>query len=276
METWGFLDSGANHAAVNMAMDEALMNWHREGLIPPTIRFYLWENPTLSIGHFQKLNGIHMEAVHDHQVEMVRRMTGGSAVLHADELTYSIVITEKHASIPRSVSEAYYILSKGVVAGYANLGIAVDYAVPETEERKTKTAVCFEKSALYEMVVAGKKLSGNAQTRKNGVLLQHGSIPMRIDIDLLFDLFRFPSEVKKQERKRQFFHKATTIDELTGKRHTYADLHAAFHDGFQHGLGISLHPITLSDAQWDEVYKLAQEKYTTISDTRNRSISMKG
>ncbi|ASN07482.1 octanoyltransferase [Virgibacillus necropolis] len=243
-----------------MALDEALLNWHSEGKIPPTLRFYGWSKPSLSVGHFQKAErAIDFENVQKHGCEFVRRLTGGSAVLHDDELTYSIVVSEKKEYIPSSIRAAYFVLSKGILEGYKQLGIQADYAIPE--KRQERTDVCFEKPAFYEMVVDGKKVSGNAQTRKQGVLLQHGSIPMSINKEMLFDLFKFPSEKLRGKKRNSFSEKAITINEITKKQHTYDDLKKAFHKGFQSELNMDFIPLQLSDSQWQEVHDLAKTKY---------------
>ena len=265
LEKWGFLNTGYHSAAVNMAMDEALLKWHKNGDIPPTLRFYGWSSPSLSVGHFQKVEEqIDFEAVQRYQCDFVRRLTGGSAVLHDDELTYSIVVTEEHPNIPKTVREAYHVLTKGILEGYRNLGIEADYAYPSKfATRKDRSAVCFEQVAYYEMIVDGKKLSGNAQTRKNGVLLQHGSIPMSIDDHMLFDLFLFPSEKIKNDKRLAFSNKAIAINQITNEKHTYDTLAEAFYNGFQKGLNVTFTPLTLTQEQWDEVHHLAKTKYNS-------------
>lgn len=270
-EEWGFLDTGYHHAAFNMAMDEALLNWHKNGDIPPTLRFYGWQSPSLSVGRFQKVEKqIDFAGIHRHDCDFVRRLTGGSAVLHDDELTYSIVVAEDHPNIPTTVPEAYHILTKGILEGYRNLGIEADYAYPVGKMiRKDRSAVCFEQVAHYELVVDGKKLSGNAQTRKDGVLLQHGSIPMSINDKMLFDLFLFPSESIRDEKRLAFANKAIAINQMTNQKHTYEMLVKAFYQGFQTGLGVKLKPLILTDAQWNEVHHLAKTKYTTEEKTEN-------
>lgn len=260
-EEWGFINTGFQNAAVNMALDECLLQWHSKNLIPPTLRFYGWDKPSLSIGRFQNLEKtIDLDAVKKYDCQYVRRMTGGSAVLHDDELTYSIIISEDHPQIPRSIREAYYILSKGVIEGYRFLNIDADYYIPK-ERNKNKTAVCFEKIAYYEMIVDGKKISGNAQTRKNGVLLQHGSIPMSMDDEVLFELFKFSNDRVRERQRKSFKNKAIAINDITGKKHTYDMLAEAFLEGFKKGLNITVKPIELTKEQWQEVYQLAEDKY---------------
>ncbi|MGJ9458969.1 lipoate--protein ligase family protein [Oceanobacillus sp. CF4.6] len=271
-KVWGYLDSGFCDASINMALDESLLNWHSNGEIPPTLRFYGWKEPSLSVGHFQKVDrSIDFDALQKYGCQFVRRLTGGSAVLHDNELTYSLVISEDDPSIPKSVQDAYYILSKGVLEGYKQLGVQADYAIPKREIGKDRTAICFEKPVYYEMVVDGKKLSGNAQTRKKGVLLQHGSIPMSMDIQMLFDLFLFPSEKMRQRKRDSFVNKATTINQLRNNEHTYEMMTTAFKKGFQTGLDIELKPLQLTEDMWKEVYQLAQTKYE--SETWNQKLS---
>lgn len=274
-EVWGFIDTGSQDASVNMAIDELLINWHSEGDIPPTLRFYRWAAPSLSVGRFQKVEKtIDFNGVVRNNCHFVRRLTGGSAVLHDNELTYSLVVSEEHPAIPKTVREAYYILSKGVLEGYKNLGIHADYAIPKEKAELERTAVCFEKIAYYEMIVEGKKISGNAQTRQNGVLLQHGSIPMSIDEQMLFDLFLFSSERVKQRQRDRFSKKAISINGYTNKIHKYALLKEAFYKGFQTGLDITLKPFKLSQAQWEEAFYLAHTKYAT--ESWNLSINQRG
>src|SRR5699024_2007961 len=230
-----------------MAIDETLLHFHAKGLIPPTIRFYGWKNPSLTLGHFQKAEkAIDFDAVEKHRCDFVRRLTGGSAVLHDDEITYSIIVSEEHPNIPTSINEAYYTLSKGLLEGYKLLGVNADFAVPEEEARKQRSDVCFEQPAIYEMLVDGKKISGNAQTRKNCVLLQHGSIPMSFDHDMLFDLFNFPNEEIRKRQKQSFQHKATSINDITGEIHTYDKMRDAFLNGFEIALNIETIPFQLT------------------------------
>ncbi|MBT2214843.1 octanoyltransferase [Virgibacillus dakarensis] len=262
-DAWGFIDTGIHDAAVNMALDELLLHWHSERKIPPILRFYQWSAPSLSVGYFQNVDkAIDLPALDRYQVPLVRRLTGGSAVLHDDELTYSIIIAEDKPYIPASVGEAYYILSKGIFAGYEKLGITVNYA-ETTKSNKSRSAVCFEKPALYELMVNGKKISGNAQTRQKGVLLQHGSIPRSIDKIMLFDLFRFPSEELRERNRRAFDKKATTISQESNVPISIDTMKDAFKTGFETGVDIELFPFALTNEQWDEVYQLAEKKYNT-------------
>ena len=137
-EQWYFIDSGENSPSFNMAMDEVLLDWHSRGLLPPILRFYSWKPAALSLGHFQKTVGrIDVDKAKAIGVEIVRRPTGGLAVLHDKELTYSVVLSEKHDKMSPSIIEAYRVLSQGILEGYRYLGIQADLAIPNAPIGKT-------------------------------------------------------------------------------------------------------------------------------------------
>src|SRR5699024_5234648 len=131
-ETWGLLDSGHCDAATNMAIDEALLTWHSDGKIPTTIRFYGWIKQSLAVRLFNNMtSAIDITGDIKHQCDFFRRLTGGSDVLHDDELTYSIIVSENHPKIPSTVNKAYYVLSQGLLEGYRILGVDATFAEAE-------------------------------------------------------------------------------------------------------------------------------------------------
>ncbi|WP_412097975.1 biotin/lipoate A/B protein ligase family protein [Halobacillus litoralis] len=262
METWYYVDSGHCTPAMNMALDEALMNWHRQGSIPPVLRFYGWEPAGLSVGYFQKVKGkIDLEGVKEHGYQLVRRQTGGRAVLHDKELTYSVIVSEEHEAMPPSVKEAYLVISRGLLEGFRELDIAADFAVPEGKLDTTDSAVCFEEPSWYELIVDGKKAAGSAQTRKKGIILQHGSIPIDVDDVKLFDMFLYKNERIKERARKAFGDKAVAINQILDTPVDYEQTKNAFKRGFEKGLEINLEPFELSQAQWDEVEKIADTRY---------------
>lgn len=269
-EKWCYINSGKRSAAYNMALDECLLNWQSEKSMPPTIRFYEWAVPTLSIGYFQRAEKeINMEEVKKRGFEFVRRPTGGRSVLHDSELTYSVIVSEDHPEMPKTVTEAYRIISQGILEGFQSLGLEAYFAVPKTQQERDdlknpRSSVCFDAPSWYEIVVEGRKIAGSAQTRQKGVILQHGSIPLDIDLDTLYDLFLFPNERMKERMKSMFSSKAVAINELTDRTFTIQQLIDAFKVGFEKGLNIELIPYELTEAQKEAVEKLAQEKYESV------------
>ncbi|HDA6705547.1 TPA: lipoate--protein ligase family protein [Staphylococcus aureus] len=265
-ETWNFINTGSKDPYYNMAMDEALLNFVSRGEIDSVIRFYTWNPATLSIGYFQRLQKeIDIDKVKVKGFGLVRRQTGGRGVLHDKELTYSVIVPESHPNMPSTVTEAYRVISQGLLEGFKNLGFDTYFAVPKTPEERQKlkqprSSVCFDAPSWYELVVEGRKIAGSAQTRQKGVILQHGSILQDIDIDELFDMFIYKNERLKLKMKEAFVEKAVAINDISDEHITISQMEEAFEKGFKKGLNIELKPLELTEAQLAEVEELT-EKY---------------
>ncbi|BFL67732.1 MULTISPECIES: lipoate--protein ligase family protein [Staphylococcus] len=265
-ETWNFINTGSQDPYYNMAMDEALLNFVSRGEIDPVIRFYTWNPATLSIGYFQRLQKeIDIEKVNEKGFGLVRRQTGGRGVLHDKELTYSVIVPESHPNMPSTITEAYRVISQGLLEGFKNLGFETYFAVPRSKEEREKlkqprSSVCFDAPSWYELVVEGRKIAGSAQTRQKGVILQHGSILQDIDIDELFDMFIFKNDRLKAKMKEAFVEKAVAINDISDTHITLSEMEKAFEEGFKTGLNIEFKPLELSEQQLAEVKEL-EEKY---------------
>ena len=265
-EIWNFINTGSKNPYYNMAMDEALLNFVSRGEIDPVIRFYTWNPATLSIGYFQRLQKeIDIDKVKEKGYGLVRRQTGGRGVLHDKELTYSVIVPESHPNMPSTVTEAYKIISQGLLEGFKNLGFETYFAIPRSKEERDKlkqprSSVCFDAPSWYELVVEGRKIAGSAQTRQKGVILQHGSILQDIDIDDLFDMFKFKNERLKAKMKENFVQKAVAINDISNQHITLNEMENAFEAGFKKGLNIDFKPLELTKKQKEEVQEL-EEKY---------------
>lgn len=265
-EIWNFINTGSKNPYYNMAMDEALLNFVSRGEIDPVIRFYTWNPATLSIGYFQRLQKeIDIDKVKEKGYGLVRRQTGGRGVLHDKELTYSVIVPESHPNMPSTVTEAYKIISQGLLEGFKNLGFETYFAIPRSKEERDKlkqprSSVCFDAPSWYELVVEGRKIAGSAQTRQKGVILQHGSILQDIDIDDLFDMFKFKNERLKTKMKENFVQKAVAINDISNQHITLNEMENAFEAGFKKGLNIDFKPLELTEKQLEEVQEL-EDKY---------------
>ena len=264
---WYFINSGPCSPSYNMAMDEALLDWHSEGLIPPVVRFYEWNPATLSIGYFQSVEKeINMDAVERLGLGFVRRPTGGRGVLHEHELTYSVIVTERYPNMPATVTEAYRVISEGLLLGFQNLGLEAYFSVPDTFEKqqdikKPKSAVCFDAPSWYELVVEGKKVAGSAQTRQKGVILQHGAILLDLDEDKLIETFLFSSDEMRKKVKKSLSQKAVAINKIIQNPVTIDECKVAFKKGFEDALQIELVEYTLSEEQEKYVKDLELKRY---------------
>ncbi|CAD7359670.1 MULTISPECIES: lipoate--protein ligase family protein [Staphylococcus] len=265
-ETWHFINTGSHDPYYNMALDEALLNFVSRGEIDPVIRFYTWNPPTLSIGYFQRLSKeIDINKVKEKGYGLVRRQTGGRGVLHDKELTYSVIVPESHPDMPKTVTEAYRVISEGLLEGFKSLGFDAYFAVPRSKEEREKlkqprSSVCFDAPSWYELVVEGKKIAGSAQTRQKGVILQHGSILQDVDIDDLFDMFIFKNDRLKAKMKEAFVEKAVAINDLSNSHVSLTEMEVAFKEGFKKALDLEYQPLELTEAQQEEV-KALEEKY---------------
>lgn len=265
--TWYFINSGKQDPAYNMALDEALLDWHSEGLIPPVIRFYQWKPATLSIGYFQRVNrDVDLEAIKEMGLGFVRRPTGGRAVLHDKELTYSVIVSEDYPEMPKTVTEAYRVISEGVLQGFRELGLRAEFSVPESEQQKLdlnqpKSAVCFDAPSWYELIVEGRKVAGSAQTRQKGVILQHGAILVDLDEDMYIKCFKFESNEQKDSALKRLNQKAVSINKILSNPLEVKDVIPAFKIGFTKALQLDLVEYVLTAEQEQYVQNLATTRY---------------
>jgi lipoate-protein ligase A len=257
-QTWRLVDTGMNDAFLNMAIDEAILETHLRGVCPPTVRAYGWSPPALSLGYFQDLEAeVEVRRCYELGIDLIRRLTGGRAVLHQDELTYSVVASDR-AGFPRSLVESYLLINRGLIAAYARLGVE---ACLEAHPQELTSAACFSSAGLADLTCQGRKLCGSAQFRKDGALLQHGSLPITFDAQAFFSLLRFPSEAVRHRAQAAYGLKATSLSEISGNGTGYQQLRAALLAGFEDALGIVLREEPLTPEEWDLARQLAVDKY---------------
>lgn len=275
-QIWHFINSGKCSGSFNMALDEALLEWHSKGEIGPVLRFYEWERPTLSVGYFQCVyDTVNLEQLEGQKIDLVRRPTGGRSVLHEDEITYSVIVNENYPNMPETVTEAYRVISAGLLEGFKELGLHAYFSVPQTERereqlKKPKTAVCFDAPSWYELVVEGKKIAGSAQVRQKGVILQHGAILLKLDEQKLISLFNFTTNEERERILQGIRKKAISVDQLAKREVFVEEAIAAFYTGFEKALDIQLETLTLSEAQLRYVKKIEKEKYANREWTYKR------
>ena len=271
MEKWRFIRSGACAPAWNMALDEAILTAHSEGKVPSTLRFYGWNPPTLSIGYFQKAEAeVNLAKLQQKGFGFVRRATGGRAVLHDRELTYSMVVSEDYPGLPSGVTEAYRVLSKGLQIGFRRLGLDAQMVQLRTENEKQEyasqgSAACFDSPSWHELVVAGRKVAGSAQIRQKGVLLQHGSILLELDSVQLFSLLKFSSDLLKYKLEKTFNQKAIAINPLREAQGmssvSLETVEEAFLQGIMEGLNIEIEVAEPTPYELELAQQLVDEKY---------------
>jgi lipoate-protein ligase A len=245
---------------LNMAIDEAMLDVHIQGEMLPTLRVYQWDPPALSLGYNQSIeHDVDLTRCQEARIEVVRRITGGGAVLHAQELTYSIVSTVNDG-IPESIAGSYRFLSQGLIASYKILGLDVEL---QPGRNTMSSAACFLKATLADLTYQGRKLAGSAQARRGNALLQHGSLPIHSHADLLFSLLRFDSELSREKARSLFNKRMLTLSEVAGRDIDIQELKDCLRKGFAQALGIQFYEDSLAEEETRRSQELASEKYST-------------
>ena len=265
MSEWRLLLSGAGTGAYNMAVDEALLNGVIARTSPPTLRFYTWRRECLSFGFLQKVDDQIRKNCGNRGVEMVRRPTGGYAVLHGRDLCYSVA-APLAALGAFSPGEAFRLLGTALSTGLCHLGVPVALAL--CEERETLTTEKFSCAAslsLHEIVADGKKIAGSSSLRRKGHYLQHGSIFLEYDGERIAELLKgndveFGVGVSRSGGLRQG----------RGKKFPLTELISVLSRGFREELKVTLVPAGLEVAEENAVQKLLAEKYANLDYRRQR------
>jgi lipoate-protein ligase A len=236
MTAWRYLDTGPAPGADNMAMDEKLLAEALRGSAVPVLRFYTWDPPAVSLGRFQdEASSVNLAACRKHGFDIVRRITGGRAVLHWRELTYSVISPSDNSLFPNDVLGTYKVLAAGLLAGFVRLGIPAEMVSPPGDRaamvnRTAKEPACFSSPSWYEILVNGRKIVGSAQRRLAGAFLQHGSI--LIDYDPLLEAEVIPGGGLESA--------VTSIGREVGRNIPLDEVKSAFRIGFSKALGVTI------------------------------------
>lgn len=258
---WRLLIHEAAPGALNMAVDEAISRAVAAGDAPPTLRFYAWAPPCVSLGRHQPLAAIDTARCRALGYDIVRRPTGGRAILHTDEFTYSAIATPDQPPMQGLVLDSYLRLSRGLAAGLARLGIPAEPAPATHRAGPNASAACFEVPSAHELVAAGRKLLGSAQNRRAKVVLQHGSLPLYGDLTRLVECLALPDEAERAKLRRTLADHGGTVEQILGRRVTFDEVATAMAAGFQEALGLELAPGELSPDELALATTLAREQY---------------
>ncbi len=248
---WRLIIHGANPAPDNMATDEAILRhvtgWKTARRSPPTLRFYTWDPSAVSIGYFQGIEQeVDLVACEAEGIDVVRRLTGGGAVFHDrdGEITYSLAISDDYPGIPSKVLDSYGVLCDGLVRGFRSLGLDAEF------------------KPINDILVGGKKISGNAQTRRFGGILQHGTLLRDVNPQLMFSLLKVPNEKIRDKLIESVESRVTSIsrefESITDDKVILAMI-----QGFEAALDIELVPGTLSRDERRLADRIKAERYET-------------
>jgi lipoyl(octanoyl) transferase len=266
--TWRLIEHPPAKGAWNMAVDEAILESVYKGDSPTTLRLYAWQPACLSLGHAQPFSEVNIQALAANGWEVVRRPTGGRAILHVNELTYAVIAPETEPRVKGGVMKSYLRLSHTLVEALKLLGLAPQANKKNQQDKKEKpNPVCFEVPSHYEITVNGKKLIGSAQARRQEGILQHGTLPLYGDLTRIITALAFQNEDLASQAHERILAHATTVERELGTPPTWQQASDAFQQAFIRNLNLLLKPgeLTLREKQRAQI--LMQEKYAHPSWT---------
>ena len=262
--TWRLLITPPLDGATNMAIDEAILHALAEDNGRPTIRFFQWTPPCLSLGYNQHWHDVDETACQRLGYTWTRRPTGGKAILHTDEVTYSLIIPQDDPRIRGGIVESYRALSLGLLCGLSKLGVPAAQATKEDVQTQRQAGrggpVCFDTPSRYEITWQGQKLIGSAQLRRRQVVLQHGTLPLHGDLNRILNVLALPEEERSLQADL-LPKRAITLERVLGRVLSFEQVVAALAAGFAEELNITLQEIPLSDREQALAEQLRASQY---------------
>jgi len=265
---WRLLQTPASRGAWNMAVDEAILEHIHRGESLPTLRLYSWDPPCLSLGHAQPFTDVDVARLRERGWDVVRRLTGGRAILHTDELTYSVTASVDEPRVAGTLLESYNRLARALLSAAQDLGMPVqieERAAPGSSQ--AVNPVCFEVPSSYEITVRGRKLIGSAQARKKEGVLQHGSLPLSGDLTRITQVLIFTDDAARQAAASRLLARAATVESVLGHALPWERAARAFMSAFEKELGLKFEPAGLSASEEARARELVRDKYAHPSWT---------
>jgi len=252
MEKWRLIPIETHNAYMNMAIDEAIFRARIKGMVPNTVRFYLWRPSAVSVGRFQKVeNEVYVENCKKYRVDIVRRITGGGTVYHDSEgeITYS-VIADKKSLATQDIAVVYRKICGGLIEALKILKLNASFS-PGSERQ------------CPNIVVRGKKLSGSAQAHSGDVVLQHGTLLLDVDLERMFSLLRVPWARSPRDVICIAQNKITSLKHELGTKPKIEDVYSALISGFEKALQINLFEGSLSNLELALAKELYNKKFSS-------------
>ncbi len=261
---WRLIKTQPASGAWNMAVDEAILEAIGRGEVKPTLRLYAWEPACLSLGYAQPLADADLQVLATEGWDIVRRATGGRAILHTDELTYSVAGPQDEPRLTGGVLESYRRLSEALLAALLKLGLPAE-ALPQPitpgANGSSKEPVCFEVPSNYEITVHRKKLIGSAQARKKEGVLQHGTLPLFGDLTRITQVLTYSTDEERQTVAQRLLTRATNVEMVLDRAVSWEEAAEAFAWAFTETLNLKLEPAELTLTEKSRAEELVKEKY---------------
>ncbi|MFH1316751.1 MAG: biotin/lipoate A/B protein ligase family protein [Candidatus Woesearchaeota archaeon] len=231
-------------AARLMAIDEAILTARSEGKSGNTLRFYKWKPSAVTIGYFQNAEKeVNLDYLKKNGIDIVRRLTGGGAVYHKDELTYSVFLNDNDIEDGKDTLAVFKKICGAIIYGLKEIGIKAEFA------------------PINDIVADGKKVSGNAQTRKGNAILQHGTILLSVDKEMMFKILTVDEDKVKLKNLIKAGERVTSLSDVAGKRIEFDEVRKSIVKGFEDQMDIKFVEGDLSEYEKELIDKFYKEKY---------------
>jgi len=262
---WRLIYSPAASGKWNMALDEVLLQSTAEKKSPTTLRLYDWQPATLSLSFAPPAEVGDLDSLAAQGWGLVRRPTGGRAILHVDELTYSLTACADEPLLSGDLLESYRKISRALLAGLSRLSVTAmgDKTYENTAVNYHKNPVCFETPSNYEITFEGKKLVGSAQARKYSGILQHGTMPIHGDITRITRALKFTSVDERAAAAGKLAERAVTLECVLGYAPGWNHVANAMVEGFTESFGVKFYEASPSQTEVDLAQKIMTEKYAS-------------
>lgn len=263
MRSWRLIHSGALNGAMNMALDEALYEAVSRGDSPPLVRLYRWQPATVTLGYAQRdPSAVNFAACRDYGFDVVRRSTGGRAVLHQHEVTYALIAPLDEPLFSGGILESYRAIAKPLQSMLASLGVDAEL-VPA--RRSTRVAdiheICFTAPASYELAVNGQKIAGSAQKRNDRAFLQHGSVPVELDVDVMARVLGKAGRTDQTASVRLLSSKVGWINRYLAQPVTLPLVEEAMASAFREAISGAWQLSEVSATEWQRAEQLYVERF---------------
>ncbi|MEX0787257.1 MAG: biotin/lipoate A/B protein ligase family protein [Anaerolineales bacterium] len=249
-KTWRLIRSPAASGASNMAVDEAILESVDDGASAAALRLYDWSPPCLSLGYAQEVEDVDLERLRARGWGLVRRPTGGRAILHADEITYAVIAPASNPVFEGGILESYQRLSSALAAALRGLGVRGHTTAASVRPVEGNSdPICFENPGPFEVTFAGRKLIGSAQVRRRSAVLQHGSLPLGGDLGRICHVLRYQDEADRERSVQVLRTRAATLSEILARPIGWHEAATEIQKGFQVALGILLEEADLTPTE---------------------------
>mgnify|MGYP001059989381 CR=1 FL=1 len=254
-----------------MALDTAILEAVERGAALPTLRLYAWRPPCLSLGYSQPFSDLDHGRLQSLGWDVVRRPTGGRAILHTDELTYAVIGPKSDPRLEGGLMDSYQRVSRALYQALRRLGLAVEIHSGKNPQAHEQP-VCFENPSDFEITVNDKKIIGSAQARKKSALLQHGSLPLTGDLTRITQVLSYPSEAARSQAARLLLEKAATVSTALERETTWDKAALAFKEAFSETLNLDFTEERATPDELERARNLAEDRFGLTDWTRGTHI----